>query len=372
MYSFNKEKILTQLKEQGYEDPESTIDWESYSLDEPIEDYLFREYQIQLTSLRKQVDEIKAIKEKEKIEGQKRLKKEEAELLAEWSKSEPESINIKSFEIPQDYIKMCCRKISNGCFLTGSGGIGKSYTTINTIKEEKREFVYLNTAITPLALYKYLYNHKNALIVIDDIEGVFQDMKSIAILKNALWEIDKKRLIFWETTSNRLDGIPECFEFEGQIIILANKLNLNNQNISALVSRVNYKEIQFTFQEKITIMKSIIKKPYKELLLKDRQYVLKKIIDNTDEANINFNFRTLIKAYNFYIYNKDKFEMLLNSILEKDEYVVLIKKLSERDLSVDEQINLYIRTTNKSRRHYFLKKKQICKSAIDLEVEVNL
>jgi len=319
--------------------------------------------------LQHQIEQAKAQEEKQKFEEQQRIREEEAKLLEEWSKTEAEPIRVRSFEIPQDFIRMCCKKISNGCFLVGEGGIGKSFMAINTIKEENIEFVYMNTSISPLALYKFLYKNKTKLVVLDDVQGIFGEEKAIAILKSALWEVNGKRLICWETTSSKLDDVPELFEFTGQIVILANKLNTKNENLSALASRVNYQSIEFTYHEKVQIMKSIIKKPYKGITEVQRKEVLNAIIERTDEADVNFNFRTLIKAYNFYIYKKDKFELLLDSILEKDTEIELIKTLSKRQLKINQQIQIFTKVTGKGRSTYFEKKKALLKSRSPANVD---
>ena len=116
---------------------------------------------------------------------------------------------------------------------------------INTIKKEKRDFVYLNTYTTPLALYKYLYDNKDKLIVLDDVMGLFNNEKTLALLKSALWEVDGKRLITMNTTSRLLEGYPLIFEFKGQVIFLSNRIK-ENEHITALLSRTEKYIIDFT------------------------------------------------------------------------------------------------------------------------------
>ena len=102
---------------------------------------------------------------KEKAQAQKEvelsnIRKEEKELIESWKKSDFESIDIKSFDIPKHFIKMVCKGISYGVVLEGEGGLGKTYSAVNIIKSEKINFEYQNTHSSPLELYKWLYWNK--------------------------------------------------------------------------------------------------------------------------------------------------------------------------------------------------------------------
>jgi len=294
-------------------------------------------------------------KKKQKLEQQKKIKDEEKRLIEEWGKTRAEPIKIRSFEIPQHYIRMCCRGLSNLLIIESEAGLGKTFMVLNTARQEKKEFAYLNSKITELAFFKFIYKNRNKLVILDDTNILNNDI-ILNLLMGMCWESNGKRIINWVTTSPKLGDVPETFEFKGQIIILTNK---TTPKIEVLKTRGNYYKLQFSYREKISIMKSIAKKPYKDLSLKERKFVLKKLIEKTDETSKNFNFRTLMKAYNFFIYNRKKFDVLLDNSLEKDFDLEVIKKLGGTGLTVKEQVDLFKRITGKGRSIFFEKKKQL-------------
>src|SRR3990167_6264181 len=265
-------KLLELLKENDIE--QDTIDWTSYSRDISMKDWLKNEYGIVLKDLKKLKGNAEAQEEKFKIEQLNKMKDEENKLINEWKKTDFHEIDIKSFIIPQHYIKMVCRNFSKGCVLIGEGGLGKSFMTTNTLIEEKKDFVYLNTHTSPLELYKFIYHNREAIIVFDDVKGLLDNEKSISILKACLWETDGKRIVTMNTMDRLMDNVPKVFEFKGGIIILANRLNETDEHLQALITRCNFYELKFSYKEKLKIMSEITKKPYKQTNETDRNKAL--------------------------------------------------------------------------------------------------
>jgi len=304
---------------------------------------------------------LRDVKEREKAEKDLQLsqiKKDEQKLVEEWKNSSYEDIDIKSFDVPKHFISMVCKGLSNSCVLVGGGGSGKTYMTINVMKKEKANFVYQNTYTTPLELYKYMYDNKDKIIVLDDIDGLWNNDKCLAILKAALWETDGKRLITMNTSDKVLQSVPKLFEFKGKVIILSNKLD-KNEHISALLSRSNYYELNFTHNEKLRIMKEIVKKPYKKTKIELRQKAFEMIRNNTSIATMELNFRTLIKTYDLLIYDNKKAENLLKSTLIENEEIKLVMTLIESNKGIQEQIGEFSLKTGKSRATFYRLKEQI-------------
>ena len=180
-----KRKIKEFLEENaiGYD----TIDWKSIDRGNDfagVKDFLKEQYGLTIPPDGK---EGKELIEKSKADEQERIRKEEAELLDNWKKEkEGVVIDVDSFKMPRQLIDMTCKGYSNGCILVGSGGLGKSYLTLDVVKRSGRKFVYLNTHITPLAMYKLLYQHSEEIIICDDLKGVISNEICLAILKGAL------------------------------------------------------------------------------------------------------------------------------------------------------------------------------------------
>jgi len=335
-------------------DPELTISENREIFTDKFSSMFCKEYVEELNE--------KDLKEKAKNDRDSELsqiRKEEKELIENWKKSDYEDINIRSFDTPKHFLKMVCRGLSNSCILVGSGGFGKTYMSINVIKEEKADFEYQNTYTTPLELYKLIFENRNKIIIFDDVEGLLTNLKCLAILKASLWETDGKRMVTMNTSDKVLQGIPRIFEFKGKIIILSNHINLVDEHISALVSRTNYFELKFSYKEKLRIMKQITKKSYKKTDIKLRQKALELLIKNTDITTQELNFRTLIKTYDLLLYDKKNAEKLLIATIKVDTDLKLVMELIKSNDNLDIQKQKFYDKTGKSRATFFRLKRQI-------------
>ena len=305
---------------------------------------------------------------KEKAIAQKEIqlseiKKEEKKLIEDWKKTDYKDIDIKSFDIVKNYIQLICRNNShygiNGILITGETGLGKSYCVINTLKQEKVDFCYLNTWTTALELYKYLFNNNSKIIVFDDVVQLLDNPKNIGILQSALWEVNGKRIITNNTTDKVLEGCPKIFEFTGKIIIISNELKETNEHIKSVKERCLPLELNFTFNEKLKIMKEISKKPYKDTTQQLRDNALNMLISCVDVSTENLNFRSLIRAYECLIFDKSKAKDMLNHTLKINEEWQFVFNLMNSNKSIDEQISEYNLKFNKSRASFFRTKKEI-------------
>ncbi len=285
----------------------------------------------------------------------------EKELLASWK----ETINtgsaiIPEFGIAKDLILTTVKGESNATILTGEGGIGKTYLTLQTIKESGAEFIYRNGYTTPLSFYKTLYDNNGKLIVMDDVEGLFTDPKGIALLKGALWDTAGKRLLNYVSTSDKLDNLPPIFEFTGKMVILANTIpHKNYANVNAMISRAIHYRVEFSHAQKMAIIKEVLDK--KTALSQEQKAKAWNLIQaHTSIATKNFNIRTLEKLCYFIKYDESKAESLFKATIEEDGEERLVYELMQNNnLSVIEQVARFIEETGKSRRTYFTMKKKL-------------
>lgn len=228
----------------------------------------------------------------------------------------PEDLS-RFYNIPVHFIRMVAGGYANSLVLVSEAGLGKSFLVLKTLSDIglqiNRDYVYINSYTTPLALYNLLYQHDDKLLIFDDVEGIFEDRKAISILKAALWNSTGKRTIDYHSTSKKVE--VSSFEFKGRIIFCTNHLP-KNKVISPVLSRIYYHFIRFTKQEIIEIMHEIAKEQYQNLSKEDRMDVVTYIKDNCEYSKISL--RTLIKGYELYSYNKDVWTELLQTILDND------------------------------------------------------
>lgn len=81
--------------------------------------------------------------------------------------------------------------IKRGLFLTGKGGIGKSYTIEQTLKRNNmipnRDYVNVSSGSTTAeSIYNYLYQYNNKLIIFDDTPDLFSTGRKMSMWKSAL------------------------------------------------------------------------------------------------------------------------------------------------------------------------------------------
>ena len=301
---------------------------------------------------------MKIQEEKTKVENQERIEKEEQELIDEWKNKKAENIEVSEFDTAKHLILLTTRGFSYATILTGEGGIGKSFLTINTIKQETKDFVYKCGYTTPMSLYQFLYQNKDKLIVLDDIEGIFKDNIALSILKGALWDTDGKRLVQYDTTSKKISA-PSCFEFTGRLIVLCNKIqNDTDVSVKAMLSRTNHYKINFTYHQKLKMIKMILNK-HKDISKEQKALVLKILKKNTDVATENFNFRTLEKLISLVRYNEKKAEELFVKTIDINSFQKIVWELMNSGKSMNEQVSSFFERTGKHRSTFYEVKREV-------------
>src|SRR5262249_3509248 len=155
----------------------------------------------------------------------------------------------------RDVITQIYHGIHTGLFLSGEGGIGKSFTVINhlnTLQEKHPDhpkYRFHNTRMTGRGLFDVLMVHPQSLHLIEDAETMMTDDKAISVLKSALWSqsTDKpmRRPITWNAFKTDL-----AFDFFGGIVVLSNQnLAFSSPDIRAIATRINVMQLSLTSDE---------------------------------------------------------------------------------------------------------------------------
>jgi Cdc6-like AAA superfamily ATPase len=144
------------------------------------------------------------------------------------------------FEVLADLTECVARKFSNGIFITGPGGTGKTYTVMEKMRElnyiEGTDFIIIKGYSTPAALYNTLYRNLDKVIILDDCDSVLSCDTGLNVLK-AVLDTTPIRTVSWNTNSSLIEA-PQ-FDFTGQIIFISNKDPKEaNRHLGALRTRV--------------------------------------------------------------------------------------------------------------------------------------
>lgn len=162
------------------------------------------------------------------------------------------------FKFIAQFVKMIAKKSMNSLIITGDGGLGKTYTVVETLKklglvedtigEYDGDFIVTKGYSTAKALYRTLWENNGKVLVFDDCDSIHKDMIGANLLKAAL-DSNEKRIISWGAEFNSADDLPNRFEFTGRVIFISN-LPLAKFP-QALLSRSMKVDLTLTMDEKL-------------------------------------------------------------------------------------------------------------------------
>lgn len=224
----------------------------------------------------------------------------------------------KKFELMADLSKMVGNNFSNSLLIYGRGGLGKSYTVAEVLKQNGIVYETLRGYASPTALFNYLYDHREGeVILIDDCDSVFKDTVGLNILKSVL-ETSDVRHVSWLSPSPAV-RVQE-FRFTSRIIFLSNmSLNKLCVNMEALLSRIQTFHLEMEPDEVISQMKQIaLTCEYKDVKKADRLMIVRFFRDNMDEIaslGSKLNFRHYVKALDAFRYDKRSWRKIVTGSL---------------------------------------------------------
>ncbi len=261
-------------------------------------------------------------------------------------------------ETYRDYVTMLLKGHVHSVLCHSKAGFGKTYTTIKILKEFNVKYSYSSGVATAVSLFKLLYENKNNLLILDDIETIFQDDRIINILKSALWEVDGKRMVSYKTSAKVLEDYPDDFEYKGKLIILANELRgKKDESYKALLSRCLKYELSYTLSELIKIGKNIIEE--REDITSEQKCRIITIMESNISVQHSFNFRLLMRLVAFVKYDFYKAEKLFLDSLDIDEEAEIMVDIIKNNNKIKNQIIEFRNRTGQSRMTFFRKKKKL-------------
>ncbi len=161
-------------------------------------------------------------------------------------------------------VRMVARKMSNGLFAVGPGGLGKSKVISETLADEGVVPVMLNSHCTPLGLYMAMFhNRQDAVLWLDDADAMYTSLPILGLLRSALWGTADGRVVTY--TSTQLQGVPGSFPFDSRVICTANVIPARNEAFKAVLSRVDVFTLAATNEEVIELLRSLARKGHNAL-----------------------------------------------------------------------------------------------------------
>jgi len=207
------------------------------------------------------------------------------------------------FEFVKKLVKMVASGVQASAIITGEGGVGKTFTVMQTLEnmgykntcafdsDTHKSFITIKGHSTAKGLYRTLFENRKSIVIFDDCDSVLKDPISLNILKSAL-DSYNVRTISWNADM-RDDDLPRSFVFEGGAIFIS---NMEQQNIAQSIrSRSMMIDLSMTMDQKIDRMEFIVKTneflpEYNASVKKDAFNLIREIKNEIKEINL----RTLI------------------------------------------------------------------------------
>lgn len=244
-------------------------------------------------------------------------------------------------------------KTVNGFLVIGKGGFGKTFNLIKHLQKRGINFVLLKGHITPLKLYKILYEFReNSFIIIDDIIAILKNQDAISFLLGALDY--NSRMVCWNSQNPLTADLPRQFIFNSKIFILTNEFNETNEFLAALKDRCVAYELKFDKEEIIEMLYIIAKQKGYPTEIVD---YIKELCESSMIKHLSL--RLVDKLYPYY--GKDNWKELVRQVIEVDELESFVYNLIKSGKSVKEQISEFAERTGLSRATYFRIKSKILK-----------
>lgn len=219
------------------------------------------------------------------------------------------------FEFIEQVTDMVVSGESNSVIITGSGGLGKTYTVMACLKASGLEQVYIDEPeegdegeseavsrgdyeivkgyVTPKALYRLLYENRERLVLFDDCDSVWDNATSVSLLKAALDSYETRRISWFSESKSEDDDLPQQFEFKGKIIFVSN-LALTDLD-QAVLSRCLYVDVSMSAVEKVARIKTLAPKIRTDMTAKWKQEAIE-VIEAHAESIGDLNIRTFLKV----------------------------------------------------------------------------
>jgi hypothetical protein len=236
--------------------------------------------------------------------------------------------------------------------LEGEPGMGKTFEIEKYLKDNKQDFLVVNSHITPLGLYRTLYVMRDGFIVLDDVLKLFKSEENRGMLMAATQTGESPREITYTSSTDRLGDIPQRFEFSGKIVVICNKLP---KRMDALRSRSYPYNLTLTYEEKIQKITEVANA--KNIPIEVVDFIKRATTKHTPPDILNI--RLLLKLDSIYKEFPGDWESLGTHVVMQDNNMYILSKILNADVPVEEKIAEYIRLTGKSRSSFYYHKKKI-------------
>jgi len=276
----------------------------------------------------------------------------------------------------ENYVKMVTGGYSKLLVLDAAGGLGKTFNIKRVLRDELGElgWSHVKGFTTPVELFKTLYmaQSEDHVLFLDDISGISKNQKALDLLKAATDTEGEENWVEYRT-SRKIEHpiktdqhLPKTFCFRGRIIMSFNSTP-DSPDFDAFVDRGTYYKLDFTYDERMNLIREIAKLPdFSPLSVRKQQETAEWVAVVTD-ASVEVSIRTfenVCQMRHFGEQQETDWEKMALDVFDLDYERYLIVRLMETDMPVMEQIDEFKMRTGRSQGHYYNLKNEIMSSRL--------
>ena len=217
----------------------------------------------------------------------------------------------KTIRVLSDMVKTIVMAYSTGLLVYGPGGQSKTHTIDEELSHLKADAYWFNSHMTARGLFDTLKMAPNAICVLDDLETILRNPQAVGVLRSALWGKRPKngrglpeRIVTWSTGNDK-----ERIVFTGGIIMIGNRPPTKLPELSAVLTRIDGIELQFSDQQMAAKMRSLCSKRYRfngsAMTATECRRVIDFLIEESLSLNRPLDMRLREKSFHDYMLSRD-------------------------------------------------------------------
>ncbi len=145
------------------------------------------------------------------------------------------AILLDSYQQLDRFVRAFADGQLNLLFLLGRPGVQKSRIVQAAVGPRAG---WIDGSATAFGLYRQLYRHRDEIVVLDDVDGLYRERAALRLLK-CVCQTEPIKRVAWhsDAAALRREGIPRSFQTRSHLAIIANELRTPNVNVRAVQDR---------------------------------------------------------------------------------------------------------------------------------------
>jgi hypothetical protein len=142
---------------------------------------------------------------------------------------------VRTYDQLSEYVRAFAGGRLGLLIVVGRPGLAKSQLFRQAVNNGA---CWIEGNATPFGMYCVLYQYRDQLVVIDDVDSLYASPAGLRLLK-CLCQTDEKKRVAWQSAAAQLEkeDIPRDFVTASKVAILCNQWETLNDNVSAVQDR---------------------------------------------------------------------------------------------------------------------------------------